>query len=415
MNNDLTKHLWMPYCQMKTALPPLHVAATEGSLIRLADGRVLIDGIASWWTACHGYNHPHILAALQQQLVTMPHVMFGGLLHEPAVTLAKRLAGLAPGDLDRVFLTDSGSLAIEVAMKMAVQFWLNQGEQGRHKFVHFRDGYHGDSLACMGVGDPEESMHAHFTDWMPHNYCLDLPVDEIAAQKLSDHLRRNGTDIAAVIVEPLVQGAGGMKFHDAACLRRIADLCTMHGILLIVDEIFTGFGRTGTMFACDQAGIIPDILCVGKALTGGAISLAATLARSHIFEAFWSDDAKAALMHGSTYMASPLACAAANTSLDLCEAADFLPRIQSLEKRMREGLEPCRALPNVVDVRVKGGIGVVQLREIKNREVLRQALIDQGVWIRPLGNIIYLTPAFTIGEDELNQLMKAIFTVLQRD
>jgi len=408
MNDGLTKHLWLPYSQMKTALPPLMVEKTEGSHIHLADGRVLIDGVASWWTACHGYNHPHIVAALQDQAARMPHIMFGGLVHEPAARLAARLAALAPGDIDRVFFVDSGSVAVEVALKMAVQYWLNQGVTGRTKFVHFRDGYHGDTNACMAICDPEESMHAHFKGWLPENICVDLPRDAATAQRFEDCLKAHKDKIAGVIVEPLAQGAGGMKFHDAACLRRIAETCARQKILLIADEIFTGFGRTGTMFACEQAQIVPDILCIGKALTGGTISLAATLARPHVFAAFWSDDAAAALMHGPTYMANPLACVAANASLDLFEREPRLRQVAALETALRAGLAACRGLPNVVDVRVKGAIGVVQLREIKNLPALRQAFIERGVWIRPFGDIIYLTPAFTIAPAELDELIASI-------
>jgi adenosylmethionine-8-amino-7-oxononanoate aminotransferase len=414
MSQDLTKHLWLPYSQMKTALPPQEAVRTSGSSIQLVDGRELIDGIASWWTACHGYNHPYILAAMQQQLERMPHVMFGGLTHEPAVRLAARLAALAPGDIERVFFVDSGSVAVEVALKMSIQYWLNRGENGRTQFLHFRDGYHGDTMACMAICDPDESMHSHFKGWLPQHPCLDLPCDDKSFVELDAFLRQHHATLAAVIIEPLVQGAGGMKFHDAACLKRVADLCIQHGVLLIVDEIFTGFGRTGTMFACEQAGVVPDILCIGKGLTAGTISLAATLARRHVFEAFWSDDLKAALMHGPTYMANPLACAAANASLDLFECEPRLQEVAALEAAMCDGLEDCRSLPNVVDVRVKGAIGVVELIKIKDPVALRQAFIDRGVWIRPIGNVIYLTPAFTIGKAELESLMTAIYEVLRQ-
>jgi adenosylmethionine-8-amino-7-oxononanoate aminotransferase len=402
------EHIWLPYAQMKTAAEPLLAVETRGSRIRLADGRELIDGVASWWTACHGYNHPHIIAAMQEQLARMPHVMFGGINHEPALRLAKRLAALAPGDLTRVFFSESGSVAVEVALKMAAQYGMNKDEPERSRFVSFRDGYHGDTMACMAVCDPIEGMHKRFERLFSKNLIADLPRDFASAQALDDLLAHNKSRVAAVIVEPLVQGAGGMKFHDAATLRRIADLCVKHHILLIVDEIFTGFGRTGTMFACEQAGVVPDILCLGKGLTGGTITLAATLARQHVFDTFLSDDYEAALMHGTTYMASPLACTAANASLDLFEHEPRLQQVKSIETALQRGLEPCRAMKQVIDVRVMGATGVVQVSSKINHREVRQRLIERGVWVRSWTNCLYLTPAFTIAPDELDQLMRAV-------
>jgi len=281
------EHIWLPYAQMKGAPAPLIAETTRGSRITLKGGRELIDGVASWWTCCHGYNHPHIIAEMKAQLERMPHVMFGGLNHEPALCLAKRLAALAPGDLNRVFFSDSGSVAVEVALKMAVQYWLNKGETDRSKFVSFRDAYHGDTAACMSLCDPIEGMHARFKDYLPKQFIADLPRNEESAAALDALLTREKKYIAAVIIEPLVQGAVGMKFHDAETLKCVANLCAKHGVLLIADEIFTGFGRTGAMFACEEAGVVPDVMCIGKALTGGAITLAATLARTHVFNAFW--------------------------------------------------------------------------------------------------------------------------------
>ncbi len=406
-------HIWLPYAQMKTAGTPLIAENTAGSRIRLKDGRELIDGIASWWTACHGYNHPHIIKAMKEQLERMPHVMFGGLNHEPALRLAKRLAALTPSDLNHVFFSDSGSVAVEVALKMAVQYWINKGEKGRTKFVSFRHGYHGDTAACMALCDPEEGMHALFRDYFAQQFIAELPTDAAKEKALDELLTREKRSIAAVIVEPLVQGAGGMKFYDAATLKGLADLCETHGVLFIADEIFTGFGRTGTMFACEQAGVVPDIMCLGKALTGGAITLAATVARSHVFDAFLSDDPKAALMHGPTYMANPLACAAANASLDLFEKEPRLQQVKEIEAALSEGLEVCRDLSGVRDVRVKGAIGVVQLNKIADAAALKQRFAGLGVWIRPFGDIVYLTPAFTISGDELALLTKTISAVLR--
>jgi len=413
MENKLTKHIWLPYTQMKLANEPLQAVATQGSHITLADGGNLIDGVASWWTACHGYNHPHILQAMQKQLQQMPHVMFGGIVHEPALKLAARLAALAPGDLNRVFFVDSGSIAVEVALKMAVQYWLNKGQKDRNRFISFRNGYHGDTMACMSLCDPDEGMHAHFKGWLPEQIIAEQPVDNASTAIFEALLNQEKHRLAGVVIEPLVQGVGGMKFHAPEVLRKVAELCAKHGMLLIVDEIFTGFGRTGTMFAIEQAGIVPDILCLGKALTGGTMTLAATLARDHVFDAFWSDDANAALMHGPTYMANPLACAAANASLDLFEREPRLQQVKKLESLMRQGLEPCRKLPGIVDVRVMGAIGVVQLDKPPDHIALRQKLIERGVWVRSFGDIIYLTPAFTIGEGELEKLTQTICAIMQ--
>ena len=312
-------HVWLPYAQMKTVAPPLPVVRTQGSRITLADGRELIDGIASWWTACHGYNQPHIRHAVAKQLKQMPHVMFGGLAHEPALTLARRLAALLPGDLRRVFFSDSGSVAVEVALKMAVQYWINRGVKGRGKFVAFKGGYHGDTTGAMAVSDAEGGIHALFAGLLPQHHIVDLPSDDAKKAALDRLLGERADSIAGIIVEPLVQGAGGMKFHDAAVLKRLRALADKHDVLLIFDEVFTGFGRTGTMFACEAAGVVPDIIALSKALTGGTLPLAATVATRKVFDAFWSDDPKKALMHGPSYMAHALGCAAANASLDLFE------------------------------------------------------------------------------------------------
>ena len=410
--DHLLKNIWLPYTQMKHARPPFEAVATQGALIRLADGRTLIDGVASWWTACHGYNHPHIQAALRAQVEAMPHVMFGGLVHEPALRLAERLAAKTPGDLNHVFFVDSGSVAVEVAMKMAVQYWLNKGVAGRSRMISFRNGYHGDTMACMSVCDPDESMHALFKDYLPKQILAELPVDEASAQAFDALLAREKTRAAAVLIEPLVQGAGGMKLHDAATLRRIADSCRRHGLLLIADEIFVGFGRAGTLFACEQAGVTPDILCLGKGLTGGALPLAAAVARPHVYEAFLSDDPNHALMHGPTFMANPLACAAANASLDLFERETRLAQVAHIEKKLLDGLEPCRNFEGVLDVRVRGAIGVVQMQTLGDAAALRQSFAERGCWIRPFGDIVYLTPAFTIEDAQLDALTSAICDVL---
>ncbi|GBR04147.1 adenosylmethionine--8-amino-7-oxononanoate aminotransferase BioA [Gluconacetobacter liquefaciens] len=405
-------HIWLPYTQMQTASPPIPAIATGGCRISLADGRELVDGIASWWTACHGYNHPHIRQAAIDQLARMPHVMFGGLVHEPALRLARRLADLLPGDLERVFFSDSGSVAVEVAIKMAMQYWLNRGQSGRTRLVAFRGGYHGDTLATMAVCDPEEGMHSLFAGILPQHFITDLPRDDHTTAALERLMETEGQNVAAILVEPLVQGAGGMLFHDPATLRRLRDIADRHGVLLILDEIFTGFGRTGTMFACQQADIVPDIVTLSKALSGGTVPLAATVARAHIFAAFLSDDPMHALMHGPTFMANPLACACANASLDLFEREPRLDQVAAIEEQMRDELEACRYLPAVRDVRVMGAIGVVELDRINDINRLKTRLVEQGVWVRPFRSIVYLTPAFTVTNAELARLTGAIRTVL---
>jgi adenosylmethionine-8-amino-7-oxononanoate aminotransferase len=406
-------HVWLPYAQMKTARPPLPVAGTHGCRIVLDDGRELIDGMASWWTACHGYNHPHIRRAVERQLASMPHVMFGGLVHEQALTLARRLAELLPGDLTRVFFSDSGSVAVEVAMKMAVQFWLNQGVRGRKTFVAFRHAYHGDTTGAMAVGDPDGGMHALFHGLLPEHHVVELPRDEESSAAFLHVLERHSDQLAGIIVEPLVQGAGGMRFHDASVLRLLRQAADRHQLLLIFDEIFTGFGRTGSLFACDEAGVVPDIIALSKALTGGTLPLAATIANKRVFDAFWSDDPAHALMHGPTYMANALACAAANASLDLFEWEARLQQVANIARGLERGLARCRELPRVKDVRVKGAIGVVELDRIDDLDGLRARFVEEGVFIRPFGAIVYLTPAFTISGEELAKLTRAIATVLR--
>jgi adenosylmethionine---8-amino-7-oxononanoate aminotransferase len=403
------EHLWLPYAQMKTAPPPLAVKATRGSRIVLADGRELIDGIASWWTACHGYNHPHIRAAVERQLASMPHVMFGGLVHEQALTLARRLAGLlGPGNFDRVFFSESGSVAVEVALKMAMQYWRNRGVSGRDRIIAFKGGYHGDTSGAMAVSDPQSGFHGTLTGALPQQIIVDLPDEERSTAALETLLAAHSEQIAAIIIEPLVQGAGGMRFHQGRVLQTLRRLADRYELLLIFDEIFTGFGRTGTMFAFEQAGVVPDIITLSKALTGGTLPLAATVARRNVFEAFWSDDPEKALMHGPTFMANALACAAANASLDLFEREPRLAQVAQIEALLRDALAPCRKLPRVKQVRVKGAIGVVELDRIDNINALRQRFIEQGVFVRPFGSVVYLTPAFTIAEDDLAKLTGAI-------
>jgi adenosylmethionine-8-amino-7-oxononanoate aminotransferase len=399
---------------MKTARAPLPVARTDGSRIVLADGRELIDGIASWWTACHGYNHPHIRQAVERQLALMPHVMFGGLAHEQALTLACRLAALMPGDLKRVFFSESGSVAVEVAMKMALQFWLNRGIRRRRKFLAFKGGYHGDTTGAMAVCDPDAGMHARFRGVLPEHCVIELPENEESAANFARCLEGHAEELAGIIVEPLVQGAGGMRFHSPSVVQRLRDAANRYELLLIFDEIFTGFGRTGSLFACEAAGVVPDIITLSKALTAGTLPLAVTIARAKVFDAFWSDEAGDALPHGPTFMANALACAAANASLDLFEREPRLRQVADIATALEHGLAPCRGLPGVKDVRVKGAIGVVELDRIDDLEGLRARFVEEGVFVRPFGSIIYLTPAFTISAEELARLMQAVVNVLHK-
>src|SRR5262252_5258757 len=405
-------HIWLPYAQMKTVRAPLPVARTHGCRIVLCDGRGLIDGIASWWTACHGYNHPHIRKAVERQLALMPHIMFGGLAHEHALTLARRLAARLPADLTRVFFSESGSVAVEIAMKMAVQLWLNQGVGKRKKFLAFRGGYHGDTTGAMAVCDSEDGMHARFRGLLPEHYIVELPQNEDSVAAFARRLERHAEELAGIIVEPLVQGAGGMRFHAPSVLQRLRAAADCYQLLLIFDEIFTGFGRTGSMFACEAAGVVPDVVTLSKALTGGTLPLAATIARRKVFDAFWSDDANHALMHGPTFMGNALACAAANASLDLFEREPRLAQVKDIAAALAAGLAPCRGLSGVTDVRVRGAIGVVELARIADLEALRASFVEEGVFVRPFGRTVYLTPAFTIGTEELARLTTAVVKVV---
>jgi adenosylmethionine-8-amino-7-oxononanoate aminotransferase len=407
-------HIWLPYCQMQVVPPPLPAVGTRGCRIILADGRELIDGIASWWSVCHGYNHPHILESVARQLQAMPHVMFGGLVHEQALHLASRLTAIAPRGLSRVFFSDSGSTAVEVALKVAIQYWRNMGQPRKQRFLCFSNGYHGDTLGAMSVSDPIRSMHQAFRDAILPQHVLDLPTDPARLQLLEELLANFAPELAGMIIEPLVQCAGGMHFHDASVLATIRELAHQNDLLFLADEIATGFWRTGSRFACEQARVSPDILCLGKALTGGTIGLGATLVNESVFEAFLSDDWNAALMHGPTFMANPLACAAANASIDLFEREPYESRVKSIEESLRMGLEPCRRLPHVVDVRVKGAIGAVQLAQDVDVYALRPRFVEQGVWVRPFKDVVYLMPAFVISEEELDVLINSVKLVLGR-
>jgi adenosylmethionine-8-amino-7-oxononanoate aminotransferase len=407
-----SSQVWLPYSQMKTAAAPLTVARTEGVRLFLTDGRTLIDGTSSWWTACHGYNHPHIRSAVNAQLERMPHVMLGGLVHPPVEDLARRLAAALPGDLEHVFFSESGSVAVEVAMKMALQYWFNQREFRRTRFLSFEHAYHGDTFAAMSVCDPEDGMHTLFGSVLTDQAVVPLPVSEAEFARFERAVVGRANELAALIVEPLVQAAGGMKFHEPDALARVVEIARRHDLLVIFDEIATGFGRTGTMFACEQAGVVPDIITLSKALTGGTLPLAATAARRHVYRAFWSDDDRDALMHGPTYAGNPLGCAAANASLDLFDSEPRLEQALGLERQMREGLERCRGLPGVRDVRVKGAVGVVQLAQ-PTAATLRSRFVERGVWLRPFGDVVYLMPPLVIGAEDMETLLRAVHDVVR--
>ncbi|MBT6084858.1 MAG: adenosylmethionine--8-amino-7-oxononanoate transaminase [Rhodospirillaceae bacterium] len=405
------KHIWMPYTQMKSSPLPQAVKSTEGVRIRLEDGRELIDGIASWWSACHGYNHPHIVDAITRQAKTMPHVMLAGLSNEPAFTLAARLAAMTPGDLNRVFFSESGSVSVEIAMKMAVQFWINQGHKNRNRFIAFKNGYHGDTIGTMGVGDPDNIMHGPFHGLMAQQLVVDLPANETDRTAFEALAAEHAGTLAGIIMEPLVQGAGGMIFHATETVKFIRDVCDRHGILLILDEIMVGLGRLGTTFACEQADVTPDLMTLSKSLAGGTMPLAATIATDRIFEAFYADELERCLMHGPTYTGNALACAAANASLDLFETEPRLDQVQAMAAQMIDALAPCRDIAGVMDVRVRGGIGVIELETLGDMYWIRDQFIAKGCWVRPFGNVIYLMPAFNIDPADLTTLTDAVVEI----
>ncbi len=409
--------VWHPYAP-PAASPLFAVDRASGVRLRLEDGRELIDGMSSWWSVIHGYGHPHILAAVAAQLERMPHVMFGGLTHEGAVRLCERLVAMAPDGLERVFLSDSGSVAVEIAIKMAIQSWHARGRPKKHRLLTIRGGYHGDTFGAMAVCDPVTGMHGLFEGSLVRHTFVSRPRTRFgepggAAElvEMERVLEAEGDSLAAVILEPIVQGAGGMWLYSAEYLAGVRALCDAHDVLLIADEIATGFGRTGRLFACEHAGISPDILCVGKALTGGTMTMAATLASGAVAESLGGGEA-GVFMHGPTFMANPLACAAANASLDLLDRGDWCEQVPRIEAQLRAELEPCRSLPAVADVRVLGAIGVVELHAPVDMAVVQPAFVERGIWIRPFGELVYTMPPFVIGADDLSAITRGIHDVV---
>ena len=410
-------HIWHPYTSMTDPLPTFDVESAEGVRIRLRDGRELIDGMASWWCAIHGYNVPELNQAARDQLDSMAHVMFGGLTHEPAERLARQLIDLTPASLQHVFFADSGSVAVEVAIKMAIQYWFARGDTDRGRLLTIRGGYHGDTFGAMAVCDPVAGMHERFRSVLPQHFFAERPAcrfgERCSEQDIKDIetlLAEHHQQIAAVILEPIVQGAGGMWFYSADYLQQVAALCKRFDVLLIADEIATGFGRTGRMFACEHAGVEPDILCVGKALTGGYVSLAATLASERVAQGVSADGG--VLMHGPTFMGNPLAASIATRSIELLLASPWQQRIHAIESQLHNELSQYKDHPAVSDVRVLGAIGVVETRELVDVEVAQRRFVEAGVWIRPFGTRVYLMPPYTIAAADLSALTAAIRLVL---
>ena len=402
-------HVWHPYGGFPASTTPLVVASAVGTRLQLADGRELIDGMSSWWAVIHGYKHPVLDAAMVDQLGRMSHVMFGGLTHEPAVRLTELLVDLTPHGLDKVFLADSGSVSVEVAVKICLQYWRSVGMPGKTRLLTWRGGYHGDTFTPMSVCDPDGGMHSLWTDILAEQIFAPMPPREFDADyvdELAHLLSEHAHEVAAVIVEPVVQGAGGMRFHDPRYLRELRRLCDDHDVLLVFDEIATGFGRTGQLFAADHADVSPDVMCVGKALTGGYMTLAAALCTTAIAESI--SVAHGGLMHGPTFMGNPLACAVAVASIELLLSRDWRSEVAGLAAGLERGLAPARELPGVVEVRVLGGIGVIELDHAVDMQAATDAAVDAGVWLRPFRNLIYAMPPFISTDDDLQRITTAM-------
>ncbi|MCK0192918.1 adenosylmethionine--8-amino-7-oxononanoate transaminase [Arenibacter sp. F20364] len=413
------EHIWHPYSSMSDPLPVYPVKEARGCLITLQNEIVLVDGMSSWWAVIHGYNHPKLNSAISEQLKKIAHVMFGGFTHEPAVSLTRKLVDLTPKELEKVFFCDSGSVSVEVALKMALQYWHALKHPNKNQFASIKSGYHGDTWNAMSVSDPVTGMHRMFHGNLPIHYFADQPKirfgekwDEKDAVSLIDILEKNHETLAAVILEPIVQGAGGMWFYSPNYLKAIRKACTKYDVLLICDEIATGFGRTGKLFACEHANVSPDILCLGKAITGGYMSFAATMTTGKISNVI-SQGEPGVFMHGPTFMGNPLACAVANASIDLLISSNWKEKVLRIQEQLKLQLSPCQELGQVKDIRVLGAIGVVELYHPVDLASIQKRFVQEGVWIRPFGKLVYVMPPYIISSSELSQLTTAIYAVLK--
>ncbi|CAM4007684.1 adenosylmethionine--8-amino-7-oxononanoate transaminase [Pseudoalteromonas byunsanensis] len=413
------KHIWHPYTSMLNPLPSYGVTHTDHNKLHLDTGEVLIDGMASWWSAIHGYNHPKLVTAITCQAHTMSHVMFGGITHSPAVELCKKLISITPEPLNRVFLADSGSVSVEVAIKMALQYWISKGNTDKHKLMTAQKGYHGDTFAAMSVCDPINSMHSMYQGFLPEHIFVDAPrakfnesVDFTELEQLEQAFKNHHHEVAAFIIEPIVQNAGGMNFYNPVYLAKLRELCDKYDVLLILDEIATGFGRTGKLFACEHANISPDIMCIGKALTGGTMTLSATLTTEKVAIGI-SEGEAGVLMHGPTFMGNPLACAVANASIDLLFENNWQQQIAQINQAMN-ALKRCEALDEVVNVRTLGAIGVVEIDKHIDVAKIQRFFVSQGVWIRPFGKLIYIMPPYITETEDIERLANVIYQAIKQ-
>ncbi|AMO55248.1 adenosylmethionine-8-amino-7-oxononanoate aminotransferase [Endozoicomonas montiporae] len=413
-----SRHIWHPYNSTNSKVPVFPVTAANGVKLTLNDGREIIDGMSSWWCMAHGYNHPQMNQAMKAQIDTFSHVMFGGLTHKPAIDLARKLVEMTPEPIQTVFFADSGSVAVEVAIKMAMQYWVVQGNTRKTKMLTFRGGYYGDTTGAMSVCDPVGGMHSMFTGLLPEHHFVprpackfDEPFDESHISEFKNALESMHENVAAVIIEPVVQGAGGMYFYSPDFLKRVRELCDEYNVLLIHDEIATGFGRTGKLFACEHANTVPDIMTVGKALTGGYMTLAATLCTEKVSGTISENGA---IMHGPTFMANPLACAAACASLDIFATGEWKAQVANIEQKLRDGLMPCAGFDTVAEVRILGAIGVIEMKEPVVMEEIQPMFVDEGIWVRPFGKLVYIMPPYIISDDDLAFLCQQLCKVISR-